>query len=193
MQFRLTALIASLVAVVTAWESGTAPTTSVETSTHPPYCWNNTACGYTWHPTHSTNPPETITTTTTVIETLTWCPPRCSCTGQTTIWTSTFGPTPCPSVCTCVLPGAPKTLTICPPSVTCTGQTTTWSGVNGPSSCESTCTVALPSETIPVIPTGSNTPPKPTAATSTTPEFQGAAATAGLAAMAAFAGLIAFF
>ncbi|KAF2686816.1 hypothetical protein K458DRAFT_416155 [Lentithecium fluviatile CBS 122367] len=173
------------------------PTTPPTPTPTPPYpCWNKTLCSHPPHPTshhHGTDHPRptTITTTTTVIETLTYCPPRCTCTGQTTTWTHTIGPTSCPptTTCTCVLPGAPTktvfpTIETCPPSVTCTGQTTTETGGY---------TVILPSETIPVMPANPTEEPSETAAPSETPEvpeFPGAAASAGVGLLAALVGVV---
>ncbi|KAF2472906.1 uncharacterized protein BDR25DRAFT_302501 [Lindgomyces ingoldianus] len=139
-------------------------------TTTPPYpCWNKTFC------THPHPKPTEVTITTTSIETITWCPPKCTCHGQTTKWTHTQGPTSCPPTvtCTCVLPGYP-TLTTCPPSVTCTGQTTTITEGS---------TVVLPSESLP--------PHTPAGPTTSVQEFAGAAATGGVGLMAAIIGLAA--
>ncbi|ORY07392.1 hypothetical protein BCR34DRAFT_590302 [Clohesyomyces aquaticus] len=146
------------------------PTPTPSTTITPPYpC--GTDCVHSPHPTLVT-----ITTTTTSIETLTYCPHKHTCHGQTTTWTYTEGPTSCaPTVtCTCVLPGYP-TLTSCPRSVTCTGQTTTITEGS---------TVVLPSETLPP-----HTPAGPT--TSPALEFPGAAATKGVGLLAVMAGVVA--
>ncbi|KAF2251425.1 hypothetical protein BU26DRAFT_518083 [Trematosphaeria pertusa] len=157
------------------------PEPSTSESVSPPFpCWNKTLCSKPRpHPT--SHPPITITTTVTDIETLTYCPPRHTCTGQTTTWTWTFGPTSCPPTvtCTCVLPGGHgyPTLETCPPSVTCTGQTTEITeGV----------TVVLPSETIPSVPANPTEP----AETSSVVEFPGAAASAGVGFLAALFGVM---
>ncbi|PVH81215.1 hypothetical protein DL98DRAFT_514852 [Cadophora sp. DSE1049] len=53
----------------------------------------------------------TITKTSTTITTLTSCPAKITCHGQTSTWTGTEGPFPCPTTggpstsCSCVLPG----------------------------------------------------------------------------------------
>ncbi|KAK0118687.1 hypothetical protein ONS95_007570 [Cadophora gregata] len=52
----------------------------------------------------------TITKTSTTITTLTSCPSKVTCQGQTSTWTGTEGPFPCPTAgpsttCSCVLPG----------------------------------------------------------------------------------------
>ncbi|OWP02463.1 hypothetical protein B2J93_39 [Marssonina coronariae] len=79
-----------------------------------------------------------VTMIRTVISTLTFCPHKATCAGQTSVWTGSEGPLPCSahSTCSCVLPGGPKpfstevvvvaelsTLTSCPHKKTCTGQT----------------------------------------------------------------------
>ncbi|KAG4433284.1 hypothetical protein IFR05_011229 [Cadophora sp. M221] len=84
----------------------------------------------------------------TVISTLTYCPHKKTCTGQTSTWTGTHGPLPCSafSTCSCVLPDDIQTATSCPTSATCTGQTTQWRRSKGPSSCAMgvTCKWLLP-------------------------------------------------
>merc|ERR1712230_200920 len=59
----------------------------------------------------------TITKTSTTITTLTSCPAKVTCHGQTSTWTGTEGPFPCPtagptSSCSCVLPGSSGVVTV---------------------------------------------------------------------------------
>jgi len=105
----------------------------------------------------------TPTVTATTVTTLTNCPEKTKCHGETVTWTGTNGPLPCaPTItCTCVLPTAPPVLPTCPAEHVCTGQIITWSTeTTGPSACASTCTVELPSVIGPKtgpVPTASNT------------------------------------
>jgi len=101
------------------------------------------------------------TITVTDISTLTVCPHKTKCHGQTVTWTGTAGPVPCSAsiTCTCVLPTAPPVLPTCPANVTCTGQTTTWTSTAGPSSCNGVCTVELPSDTGRTGPSPTTSPP----------------------------------
>ncbi|KAH7327402.1 hypothetical protein BKA65DRAFT_554960 [Rhexocercosporidium sp. MPI-PUGE-AT-0058] len=92
----------------------------------------------------------------TIISTLTSCPHKEICSGQTSTWTGTKGPLPCAaaSTCSCVLPGGTQTITNCPARATCTGQTTQWTGSEGPTICAAgvTCNWVLPSTTQMVSP-----------------------------------------
>merc|ERR1711881_311781 len=58
-----------------------------------------------------------ITNSSTTITTLTSCPAKVTCHGQTSTWTGTEGPFPCPtagptSSCSCVLPGSSGVVTV---------------------------------------------------------------------------------
>merc|ERR1711977_555055 len=78
------------------------------------------------HPTYTPKPKptsskhygnNTITKTSTTITTLTSCPAKVTCHGQTSTWTGTEGPFPCPtagptSSCSCVLPGSSGVVTV---------------------------------------------------------------------------------
>lgn len=97
------------------------PYSPTVSSSHP--CWNKTLCSRPPHSTGSHGHPITITETSTHIETLTYCPHHHTCTGQTTTWTFTEGPTSCPptTTCTCVLPS--ETIPTVEASPTTTGVT----------------------------------------------------------------------
>ncbi|KAI9051857.1 hypothetical protein LZ554_004117 [Drepanopeziza brunnea f. sp. 'monogermtubi'] len=100
---------------------------------------------------------DVITVKVATISTLTSCPHKATCTGQTSTWTGSEGPLPCPAhtTCSCVLPGGTKTvtelitLTSCPLEKTCTGQTSTWTGTGGPLPCSAgeSCSCVLPGGT----------------------------------------------
>ncbi|KAK6581171.1 hypothetical protein PZA11_006659 [Diplocarpon coronariae] len=95
------------------------------------------------------------------LSTLTSCPHKKMCTGQTSAWTGTKGPTNCSALtsCSCVMPGGTQTVTSCPGSAVCTGQTTQWTGSEGPTMCPSgvTCNWALPNIGTAIVGTAGST------------------------------------
>ena len=70
-------------------------------------------------------PNSTMTSTSSSIVTITSCPESVTCTGQTTTWTGTSGPSSCPasSACSCVLPGGPQTASESTITITTPGKT----------------------------------------------------------------------
>ncbi|KAK0102670.1 hypothetical protein ONS95_006272 [Cadophora gregata] len=85
------------------------------------------------------------------ISTLTSCPHKASCTGQTSTWTGRNGPLPCSaqSTCSCVLPGGTQPIPIFTTSVDYTGQAIEWNTNSESSACVEgvICGLVLPEAT----------------------------------------------